>query len=124
LKQWLDEHPDVRLDGLAYHGAYPVTVAGIPDTPLPPPDPTPETRDLAWPIDKPGPQPGWYALSLNYLRDRSTTYRYFLTFQPAAMAGYSIWIYNLTPGEPGLENVTVYADLNGNHAFDPGERLL
>lgn len=36
LKRWLDDHPDVTLDGLAYHGSYPATLAGIPETPYPP----------------------------------------------------------------------------------------
>jgi hypothetical protein len=42
------------------------------------------------------PQPGWYALSVNHLYDRSGQYRYFLSFEPVARAGYSIWIYHLT----------------------------
>jgi hypothetical protein len=42
------------------------------------------------------PQPGWYALSVNYLYDREKQYRYFLHFEPIATAGYSIYIYHLT----------------------------
>ena len=36
------------------------------------------------------------ALSVNYLYDRSCQYRYFLQFEPVAMAGYSIYIYHVT----------------------------
>jgi hypothetical protein len=43
------------------------------------------------------PQPGWYALSVNHLYDREKQYRYFLNFEPVAMAGYSIYIYHITP---------------------------
>ncbi len=39
LKDWLDVHPDVRLNGMAVWGSYPATLAGIPETPLPPTDP-------------------------------------------------------------------------------------
>ena len=43
-----------------------------------------------------GPQPGWYALSVNEIYRQSGKYRYFLEFQPVAMAGYSICIYHVT----------------------------
>ena len=42
------------------------------------------------------PKPGWYALSVNYIYGRDRQYRYFLNFEPAAMAGYSIYIYHIT----------------------------
>jgi len=87
LKKWLDKHPHARLDGLACWGSYPAALAGIPETPMPPTN-----------LDD-GPKAGWYALSVNYLYDRTGQYRYFLHFRPAAMAGYSIYIYHLTPEE-------------------------
>ena len=43
--------------------------------------------------------PGWYALSVNEIYSRDRQYRYFLNFQPAAMAGYSIYIYHITLDE-------------------------
>ena len=42
------------------------------------------------------PQPGWYAVSVNYIYDRSGQYRYFLHFEPVARTGYSIYIYYMT----------------------------
>jgi len=99
LKDWLDRHADVKLDGLAYDGAYPANLAGIPETPAPPPGPGAEqvrqgpggrALDL-------GPRPGWYALSVNSIRNRSGQFEYFLRFKPAATAGYSIYIYHITP---------------------------
>jgi hypothetical protein len=101
LKEWLDEHPEVTLDGLAYWGSYPATLAGIPETPHPPPGTEAEyaQRDLADSQDHLGPKPGWYAVSVNYLYDRSRQYRYFLDFEPVASAGYSIYIYHITLDE-------------------------
>lgn len=40
--------------------------------------------------------PGWYAVSVNEVFWRSRQYRYFLRFEPVAMAGYSIYIYHIT----------------------------
>ncbi|MBN1908518.1 MAG: glycosyltransferase family 39 protein [Pirellulales bacterium] len=90
LKRWLDDHPGVTLDGLAYYGSYGPELAGIPETARPPVEEADDTR---------GPRPGWYALSVNYLYDRSQRYRYFLDFEPIASAGYSIYIYRVTPKE-------------------------
>jgi hypothetical protein len=82
LKEWYDG-PGTHLDGLAYWGSCPPTLAGLPQTPHPPTH----------------PQAGWYALSVNYIYSREGQYRYFLHFRPIAMAGYSIYIYHITPNE-------------------------
>jgi hypothetical protein len=89
LKDWLDAHPEVRLDGLAYWGSCPVTIAGIPETPLPP--------TILRSADKQGMKAGWYALSVNYIYGRDRQYRHFLNYEPVATAGYSIYIYHITP---------------------------
>ncbi len=101
LKDWLDRHPDVKLDGLAYYGSYQANLAGIPDVPHPPPSPPSDdfTAKDGRATNQFGPKPGWYAVSVNYLYDRSRQYRYFLKFKPVAMAGYSIYIYHITPDE-------------------------
>ena len=98
LKNWLDKHPEVTLDGLAFHGSYPATLAGIPETPHPPPGPPSDnsTAKDGRATNQFGPKPGWYAVSVNYLYGRSRQYRYFLDFEPAASAGYSIYIYHVT----------------------------
>ena len=98
LKNWLDEHPDVKLDGLAYFGLCPATLAGIPETPHPPPGPPSDdfTAKDGRATDHLGPKPGWYAVSVNYLYGRDRQYRYFLDFEPVASAGYSIYIYHIT----------------------------
>lgn len=98
LKDWLDEHCDVRLDGLAFWGSYSAPLGGIVETPLPPSSPCQQDSPNQY-NDQRGPKPGWYALSVNYIYSRDQQYRYFLNFQPVAMAGYSIYIYHITIDE-------------------------
>lgn len=99
LKDWLNEHPEVKLDGLAYYGSYSTTLVGIPETPMPATGREYERFDPNQPQNQLGPKPGWYALSVNYLYDHSHQYRYFLNFHPVATAGYSIYIYHITLDE-------------------------
>ena len=112
LKDWLDEHPGAKLHGLAVWGSYPATLVGIPETPYPPIAPAATREGGASSFaartlrqmpsegaDQFGPKLGWYAISVNYLYGRDRQYRYFLGFQPVAMAGYSIYIYHITIDE-------------------------
>ncbi len=82
LKRWLDEHPEAKPLHLTFNGVYDASIAGIEYT-LPPTE----------------PQPGWHAVSVNKIRSRTKQYEYFLKFEPVAMAGYSIYIYHITPDE-------------------------
>ncbi|MDR1480603.1 MAG: hypothetical protein LBJ00_16865 [Planctomycetaceae bacterium] len=41
-------------------------------------------------------------MSVNYIYGNEKQYRYFLNFGPVAMAGYSIYIYHITPEEIDL----------------------
>ena len=43
-----------------------------------------------------GPQPGWYALSVNRLIDRRGWYDYFFQFEPVDRIGYSILVFHRT----------------------------
>lgn len=81
LERWCQNHPDVTEMKVACWGSYPLESTKIPATGMPPAN---------------TPQPGWYALSVNYLYDQEKQYRYFLNFEPIARAGYSIYIYHLT----------------------------
>lgn len=98
LKSWLDDHPDVKLDGRIYECSYPPTLTCIPETPTPlPGPPSDDSTTKNYAIDQLGPKPGWYAVSANYLYGRDRTYRYFLDhFEPVASAGYSICIYHIS----------------------------
>ncbi|MDR1959576.1 MAG: hypothetical protein LBQ54_11150 [Planctomycetaceae bacterium] len=66
---------------VAYWGSYPLELTEVPSGGMPPAN---------------GPQPGWYALSVNSLYGREKQYRYFLDFAPVDTAGYSIYIYRIT----------------------------
>jgi hypothetical protein len=112
LKDWLDAHPNVKLEGLLCESMYPASLVRIPETPMPMAGPSIDRQHLERPnttaegaratnqaADQPGPKPGWYALSVNFIYDRDRQYRYFLNFRPVAMAGYSIYIYHITLDE-------------------------
>lgn len=99
LQRWVDEHPEARPLFLAYFGSVDPRLAGI-EFALPPRD---------------APQPGYYAISVNFLRglkyeapDGKGGFQVigdqyyealFRRLKPIAMAGYSIYIYHLTPDE-------------------------
>ena len=90
LERWCRANPNVTEIKVAVWGSYPLEATAIPSMGMPP-------------VNE--PQPGYYALSVNYLYDRSGQYRYFLNIEPVARAGYSIYIYHLTP-----EDVEGYND--------------
>lgn len=81
LERWCKNHPEVDSIKVAYSGTYPIELTTIPSKESP----------LAI------PEPGWYAISVNNIYSRDGQYRYFLNYTPVDMAGYSIYIYHLTP---------------------------
>jgi hypothetical protein len=109
LRGWLDMHPDVKLNGLSYHGSYPARLAGVSaETPYPPSFSMKEqdagiTEGGAVAdhgvVAQSGPKPGWYALGVDQIYGREHQYLYFLNYEPVATAGYSIYIYHITLDE-------------------------
>ena len=97
LRRWLDAHPAARPLALAFHGMYEPRTLGM-EYPEPPCEPRDETHLTSDP-DALGPRPGWYALSVTRIRTPWKQYTYFRSFKPAAMAGYSIYIYHVSPEE-------------------------
>jgi hypothetical protein len=95
LKRWLDDHPEARPLGLAYFGSVPPSLAGIESGRVPDSSASGQKEANAAGDRGEGPRPGWYALSVHRLRGED--YGYFLQFRPVAMAGYSIYIYHLSP---------------------------
>ncbi|MDR1957657.1 MAG: hypothetical protein LBQ54_01180 [Planctomycetaceae bacterium] len=104
LERWCKTHPEIDEMRVAYWGSYPLELTEVPSKGMP------LSND---------PQPGWYALSVNYLYDREKQYRYFLNFEPVDTAGYSICIYHITleeanrvRRETGLPEIEKDADKN------------
>jgi hypothetical protein len=97
LKEWLDQHPEATASmQLAYYGGVPPHLLGV--------------KGAAIQYQY-GPQPGWYAVSVNALVGMAFSsrypeggfihyplgaFRYFEHFTPMAKAGYSIFIYHIT----------------------------
>jgi hypothetical protein len=110
LKKWVDQHPEARPIQLAIWNLDTVepAVAGIEYTVAPsaPPPGATLTPNMS---TKYGPQPGWFAINVNVLHGddwpgRETQrdfgyYGYFLNFKPVATAGYSIYVYHITPAD-------------------------
>jgi len=104
LKAWYDAHPQARPFHLAYFGTLSVDprVAGIDWRSVP--GWLPDTGESRAP-DRTGPQPGWFAVSVNHLRgyrhydsDRPR-YTYFMRLTPTDRVGFSMLIYHVTRDE-------------------------
>ncbi len=128
LKDWLDHHPECRPLHLAYFGVVDPRFVGIAFT-LPPPGVTAGPSRDSDAGECLGPQPGWYAVSVNFVRgfefscpdgqgrfhpNHIRAFDYFQFFTPVARAGYSILIYHITADEAnavrrrlGLEEIPV-----------------
>jgi hypothetical protein len=100
LRRWLKAHPEAAGMKVAYFGAFDPRLAGI-NAVEPPRGPmgSDEDADRAPEL---GPQPGWFAVSVNYVYGYRHSevdkpyFTYFRAFKPVAMAGYSIYIYHIT----------------------------
>ena len=140
LKDWLGRYPEARPLHLAYfHFLDPGPFLGV-EYHLPPlgPGPPPSDPEQAARI---GPHPGYYAISVNYLRGttfsapdglggwrwipRHDSFAYFRHFEPIARAGYSIYIYRITPEQADAVRRTLglpplAASALGAAAWPPG----
>ncbi len=143
LKRWFDLHPEAKPLGLAVYSIVDPRHVGLVFS-LPPPGPTQLSAGDSEIPAMMGPVPGYYAVSVNYLRgklfpapdgrggrvqiNRRDYFSYFRHFRPLAYAGYSIYIYKITPQEanlvrgrlglPSLADHTPAADArSGEHSF-------
>lgn len=117
LKRWYDQNPQARPFHLAYFGHMDVNpeaaeIAYQPVCGFLAPD---QQRDQA-DGKLQGPQPGWFAVSINHIKgyhhyefDRPM-YTFFQRLKPVAMAGYSIYIYHITPEEASRLRAELQAD--------------
>lgn len=117
LKRWLDDHPEARPLGLAYFNVLDPRIVGIAYE-LPPPGPNGLFRDDRRYQARFGPRPGFFAVSVAYLRGTSfdapdgrggrrriarDDFAYFRRFRPVARAGYSIEIYHISKPQANAE---------------------
>jgi hypothetical protein len=115
LKRWVEDHPEARPLRLAYYGAIDPHVVGLEYrlAPQGPHEPALQSTGRAFDQES-GPQPGWYAISVNLICGKEFSgydeqgrrvpfprgaYGYYRFFSPVAKAGYSIFIYRVTPEE-------------------------
>lgn len=98
LEDWCRKHFNASPIRVAYDGIYPLEKTTIPTTGatlIRNDDPALQNvNGIGW-----EPQPGWYALSVNHIYGPSKSFRSFLKYEPVAMAGYSIYIYDITTGD-------------------------
>lgn len=115
IKKWADDHPEARPLHLAHYGYAEPSLAGIDDARFVPLGPaSPEARS-GMAEERQGPQPGWYAVDVNYLRGMppmipvgpdgpgrvgpGLDYQYFRLLSPVDRVAYSTNIYHVTPQE-------------------------
>jgi hypothetical protein len=90
LKCWIEKHPETKLDGVEYYNLFDTKDAGV-DAGRVPREPT----------------PGYWAIDVNFVAGSTFriggkspgVYIYFQRFTPIDKAGYSIFIYHITPEE-------------------------
>jgi hypothetical protein len=96
LKDWIAKHPEARPLGLAYCNDLDPATFGVVGKPVPPGRTGLFRDDLTY-QSRLGPQPGYYAVSVQLIRESDGRYGYFRDFEPIARAGYSIYIYRISP---------------------------
>ena len=105
LKHWYDANPDARPLHLVYFGDLDVSPAAAGIVSLPVPGYLPAAQAEAASGDLSGPQPGWFAVSINHIQGYHhyetdvPKYTYFQQLRPVAKAGHSIYIFHLTLDE-------------------------
>ncbi len=80
LKSWLDKHPEAMPIYVEYNCPEGIERIGIKTAGKPPSEPT----------------PGWFAIGVNDLYGSTGTYDWLKPYEPYAIVGYSIYVYNLT----------------------------
>jgi hypothetical protein len=99
LRDWISAHPEARPIAVAYFGSFTPHEVGMDYAEVP--RLSPSSRSEASRLT-----PGWYAISVNWLYGyglghflQNDHYGYFRHLEPVAMAGYSIYIFHVTPAD-------------------------
>jgi 4-amino-4-deoxy-L-arabinose transferase-like glycosyltransferase len=113
LRDWLKDHPEAKPLQMAYFGNSDPRAVGIEFT-LPPKGAANPEEAKGPHMGELGPRPGWYAVSVALVRGSAfslpdgrgafpwfplNSFSYFGRFHPVAHAGWSIYIYHITPDE-------------------------
>jgi hypothetical protein len=110
LKNWMDDHPDVKEVGVAAYHWVKLEQMGLPTYEANhwPSDPNHDTQKTT------GPLPGWFAISQNHLvgephksffgrpseaYDADPSRSYFKRFKPVGSIGYSMLLYHVSVDE-------------------------
>ncbi|MGM0487604.1 MAG: hypothetical protein ACQESR_12705 [Planctomycetota bacterium] len=114
LREWLDDHPEATPFALACITWIDPALIGI-HSDLPPAGPKSVSASCECNrCSKTGPLPGWYGIDVNFLQgsregtpnkngdwvspaDECCDLTYFQRFRHVAVAGYSVYIYHITP---------------------------
>lgn len=91
LKDWMAKNPQAHPMYVRYYGPVNMRLLGVEDRQA-----TTSTRRIRPPPGDYGPQPLWYAVSINELFSDDTTLKFLRQCRPVAMAGYSIYVYHVT----------------------------
>ncbi len=95
LKWWLEKNPDVKLDGIMYHGGFDPSAIGLVDA-RPPEGLVKDRKYDEVELQKVGPLPGWYAISANSLFGPDEEYEYFRQLEPHTTAGQTIYVFHIS----------------------------
>lgn len=109
LRRWLNCHPEASPLYAELHAGVSLDSLGI------------DARDV--PVR---PSPGWYAISVHCLHDRSGRFQWLLVRTPTAIVGWSIYIYQITPDDIGAGrrsgSIAVAASIRGTGRRDGGHQ--
>jgi len=103
LDEWCKANSQARPLAVAYFGDFPLKHTELRRAGLPPAGPDGrEQLDAGIDHATYGPLPGWYALSVNEIFNRSGRYAYFLNFTPVAAIGHSIYVYHISSAQANV----------------------
>jgi hypothetical protein len=99
FQKWAIKHSEIKSIGIAYFNFIDYRIVLKEEYGKVPPDP-PSALGQMNPDQavRYGPHPGWFAADIHNLMDPSGRCHYLMRhFKPVAKAGYSIWIFHITP---------------------------
>lgn len=99
LRDWVAEHPDRPLDGIATRSFPGLREAAGLTQPSPPSGELPGGNLTNANLCTVGPKPGRYVLTLKDVFLPESPYRYFQEFEPVGRIGYTLQVYEITAND-------------------------